>query len=618
MNQNKKINLTVGGAINSSFNGAIGGSIRKLDWLSKKEDSLKAKQTLISKFHADTGATTRLGNALKEQKARLSDLDTKYKESGATSQTLRLRIEKLNDGIDNTTNKLKLQNATVDKTKKDLKDAGIDTANLTNEEKRLQNSFAKTQSSMRMRSKGLRIIGSSARFLARGFLAVGTASIGVGLASMKLSNNLAQHGADVVDTAIKLGIGTTELQKLRYTAELSGVSISTLDKSIEKLSRNTVDASHGVGTAKKAFDTLGLSASELKELKPEQSLSLIADKLKNVTNKQERLRLTTLLFGRSGGSMVNMLKDGSAEMEIMGKKAEKTGYVLSTKTLKAADLNDDAYFEMQQSIKGVSYTLGNILMPTFTKTFGSITTWLSNNQERVKERGQTATVVFQIASSFLLNFGTAVSIVFSKAREFGNWLSSGTVGAEITKWGIIIASSLGGGLLVIASFSKGLLALGRMASASGLLLKGLTFAVKFLSVAMRMNPIGLIITGITAVLTAVVVFKDKIKSMFSAIPNIFKKAFKSLKSCVPEWIQNWFSGDTKHEIKIDKTNKFASMSDIAQKTREYRATQHTKKNSNVNLHNNITIQGNADKKHMEEAIRTATVPLYGQFGGYGI
>ena len=59
-------------------------------------------------------------------------------------------------------------------------------------------------------------------------------------------------------TADKLGVGVEELQRMRYAADLSGISTQTFDMALQRFTRRAAEAAAGTGEAKDALAALGI------------------------------------------------------------------------------------------------------------------------------------------------------------------------------------------------------------------------------------------------------------------------------------------------------------------------------------------------------------------------
>ena len=160
-----------------------------------------------------------------------------------------------------------------------------------------------------------------------------------------LASSTAQLGDDVAKTADKLGIGIEELQELRYAAERSGVSTSSFDTALEKMTKNIGLALEGTGAQKDALDALGLSAEDLASMLPDDALGVIAERMRGVSTQAEKAALANDIFGRSGIGMLNMLRDGSAGLWQLQEDARRTGYVLSEEAARDGEVFQDTLLD---------------------------------------------------------------------------------------------------------------------------------------------------------------------------------------------------------------------------------------------------------------------------------
>lgn len=123
----------------------------------------------------------------------------------------------------------------------------------------------------------------------------------------------------IKDTADRLELGTTALQKYQYAAKQVGIDNETLEQGIGKLNAKIADGS-------------------LKYKSAGDGLNSIADAVKNAKTSQERLNIVNDQFGdKLGKKMLPMLKNGAAGLRALGDEAERTGSVIKDSTIQAAD-----------------------------------------------------------------------------------------------------------------------------------------------------------------------------------------------------------------------------------------------------------------------------------------
>jgi len=155
-------------------------------------------------------------------------------------------------------------------------------------------------------------------------------------------------------TSSKLGITTEALTSLQHGAALTGVSSEGMSSALERMTRNVSDAAQGTGEAVGAFNELGLSASALVRLSPDQALARIADAMLGVTNQADKVRLSFELFGRSGVGMVNTLAGGSEGLREFEADAKRLGILLSGDQVKQVEAANDAIHRLGQAFSGAA------------------------------------------------------------------------------------------------------------------------------------------------------------------------------------------------------------------------------------------------------------------------
>lgn len=270
------------------------------------------------------------------------------------------------------------------------------------------------------------------------FTGLATVAIGSIFAIAKSTSDL---GDEIGETAQMLGIGTRELQELRYAAMKAGVETEQFDKGLEVMIKNIAEAANGSGKAGDALKELGLDAAALASMTPDEMLNHLADAFGKVQNHSEKLRLAFRIFGKGGAPMILLMDQGSKGLARLRREAQATGYVLSNQAIKAASDFDDALRDLRLSALGVRNTLGVALMPVVTRVMGRLTLYLQQN------RGE----VVRFSNQFAASVERAVPILFKLvdgALQFAK-VSSIVIGK--------VAGLVGGfenlGFLIAAAFS---------------------------------------------------------------------------------------------------------------------------------------------------------------------
>jgi len=107
----------------------------------------------------------------------------------------------------------------------------------------------------------------------------------------------------------KIGISTDELSKLAYAAKFSGVDIDSLQTGLVKLSKATIDAASGTGSASDAFRDIGVSVKDASgNLKSTEALIYdIADAFAKYEDGAGKVNAADAIFGKGGSALIPVL-----------------------------------------------------------------------------------------------------------------------------------------------------------------------------------------------------------------------------------------------------------------------------------------------------------------------
>ncbi|EWH00565.1 hypothetical protein [Halomonas sp. BC04] len=313
-----------------------------------------------------------------------------------------------------------------------------------------------------------------------------------------LANSTATLGDDVAKTADAIGMGTTELQELRYAAERSGVATGTLDGSMQRFVRRIGLAAQGSGAAKKAYEELGLSAQDLARMTPDRALGIVADRLNEVEDHTTRAAWASQLLGNNGADLLNMLKDGSDGLTDYARQARLTGSVLSEEAARGAEDFKDAMLDAQLGMNGMRHTIGAELMPAVTDLMRELSGWLQENSDKVREFARefgerlkaAVPIIIDLASGAARLAGTLADIVSRAAEMVGGFDNLAIV------LGGLFASKL---ILSVVMFGISLVKAGAALAMLAGTLPGLIGGIKALGLAFMATPLGWVIGAITAI-----------------------------------------------------------------------------------------------------------------------
>ena len=179
--------------------------------------------------------------------------------------------------------------------------------------------------------------------LAGASLAGGLAGLGAGIVIGGLQSAVSgafELASSMSEAASRVGVTVEALQELRVAANANGLSNEQLESSMARLNIQLGDLQNGAGPATKAFAAIGLSAEQLKGLKPDEALGLIADKIAAIKDPALQAAAAQDIFGKSYAAMLPLLKGGKEAFDEAAEASRRQGQLSTEDAQKLDDLAD--------------------------------------------------------------------------------------------------------------------------------------------------------------------------------------------------------------------------------------------------------------------------------------
>jgi hypothetical protein len=130
-------------------------------------------------------------------------------------------------------------------------------------------------------------------------------------------------------TAEQTGLTIEEISALRFAAEQADVEFSTLQTSLIKFNRTIAEAKSGNKAAKDAFLQLGISMETVRNLKPEDLFTLIAQRVSELGSETDRTKALVDIFSRTGADLGPLFAQGAEGIAKAKEAAKELGVVIS-------------------------------------------------------------------------------------------------------------------------------------------------------------------------------------------------------------------------------------------------------------------------------------------------
>ena len=263
-----------------------------------------------------------------------------------------------------------------------------------------------------------------------------------------------QYGSEVGDIAQRTGLSTEAVDRLGFAARQSGSSIADVETGVKKMEKNLADAAGGNKQAAESFRDLGLSVSELKNLKPEEQFAAIARKIAALPNPIDRTQKAMDIFGKSGTMLLPVIQDFDA----LQQRADRLGLGMSSKDAAAAHALGDAYEDLKSVSGSLSNSIGSVLAPSFQQWVEYAVNATKVARDWINEN-RGAVVMAATVGSVLLGVGTVIAGVGSAF-----YVASIAVGGIASAFGVLTAALAATKVMALAMWGALFTPLGAIAA----------------------------------------------------------------------------------------------------------------------------------------------------------
>jgi hypothetical protein len=330
----------------------------------------------------------------------LRDLTVKFTlKTGAAGQ----RLRSLNAGVSRLTPVARVARAGVDRLSRAIENSGRSSAAAAVQQKRLTSQFQGGALGALQKYAGVLVgLYAGSRLISgiTGFI-----------------DRLTDQGDQLDKMSRRAGLSVAALQSLEHAATLSGASLESSVKALQKLQVNMFEAAKGTAMQVETFKDAEIewenADGSLRSV--DDVLGSVADALNGTVDPARRLGLATRLMGKGGAQLLPMFEQGAAGLAELRAEYEKLGGGLSREAIQQAADYKDTLQRFSVAALSAKSNIAVFLLPALTS---------------------------------LVEFSTRVSTTFSRVLKDTHLLASGLIvlSAALAKLGIAAIISKFGGL----------------------------------------------------------------------------------------------------------------------------------------------------------------------------
>lgn len=196
---------------------------------------------------------------------------------------------------------------------------------------------------------------------------LGLAAVATGAMALFIKQSFSTLDA-LAKASDRLGITADTLRGFERAVELTGGTIEGFRKNIIMMVKNIGDVAGGTGEAKDALEELRLDAQKLMTLAPDEMMLRISKAMQRIPTQTRRLSLAAEVFGTRGvKELLNFLNIAPARVREMIKESVRLSGSLSRLDLAGIERANDAFADMQRSLRAIIDRVAIELAPVVEK-----------------------------------------------------------------------------------------------------------------------------------------------------------------------------------------------------------------------------------------------------------
>lgn len=384
--------------------------------------------------------------------------------------------------------------------------------------KRFQSDMDKSGKSTKTFGVNAKKLGRNLAGAAAGFAGMAKAKEAINTTTTLAKSTLGLHNA--------LGLSVESSSKWAAVAQVRGIEQKALAQSFGKVAKMSEAAKNGSESAAKSFGKLGISQNELMHNDMDEMLAAAADGLAGIKDKGDQAAVAQQVFGRGWQTVVPLLRGGSKEMDEQLGLAKKYGAMFGGNSVKSLQDFIQAQRESQFAMIGLQIAFSTRVVPALTKVYAKLTKAIDGFRKLPGPVKKAVVALLAIASA---------AVVFSPLIT--------AIGAVITVLKLFSLRVLIAKVQVIA-WRVALIAIRVAVVAMTIATKAWAVAQWLLNRAMMMNPIGLLVIALIAVVAVFVLaykkvgwFRRAVQAVWAFIKNNWPKVTAILGGAIRRAVQ---------------------------------------------------------------------------------
>ena len=281
-------------------------------------------------------------------------------------------------------------------------------------------------------------------------LPVSAAAGAFGGAMVKLGYDAVTNADELMTLSKQTGISTTELQKMKYAADLVDVSVEDITGALKKMKPKMTDGNE-------TFEKLGVSIKR-SDGSLRDATAVFYDAigaLSKIENETERDQVAMELFGKSADSLAGIIDDGGAALKQFGQEAEDMGLILDEDTLTSLNETNDTIDKLKGQLAGTMAQIGAGVAEVLAPALEKAAEWIGMVTEKLRSLSPEQTEMILKIAGIVAAVAPLIIVIGKVITGIGTLISALSFFA--TPAGLVvlaIAAIVAAGVLLYKNWDK--------------------------------------------------------------------------------------------------------------------------------------------------------------------
>lgn len=239
-----------------------------------------------------------------------------------------------------------------------------------------------------------------------------------------VANEISAFGDKIDKQSQALGMTRKAYQEWDYILGQNGASIDSMSVSVKTLNNMLVSGSK---EGKEAMSQLGLSIDDINKMDMEGQFEAVVRAFQKMPAGAEKSALAVKLFGRNGMELLPLLNQSADSLDTLRKEAQDYGLIMGDDMVDASVKYGDTVDLMKRSFNALKMTVGQGLLPVFTRASNIFAKFAGRITKAFKEGGLKGAIdeAKTIFSNFIDNLANSDNPVLQMIGRISQALGEG-------------------------------------------------------------------------------------------------------------------------------------------------------------------------------------------------